>query len=80
MTDNTATVINQLRVVLDLTHTEIQVAETRIGQARTEPSAGSCRRMPAMRVSAPVRWRKQSVPWVDFPMSWARSSVARLRW
>ena len=36
MTDNTATVINQLRVVLDLTHTEIQVAETRIGQARTE--------------------------------------------
>ena len=36
MTDNTATVINQLRVVLDLTHTEIQVAETRITQARTE--------------------------------------------
>jgi hypothetical protein len=36
MTDNTATVITQLRMVLDLTHTEIQVAETRIGQARTE--------------------------------------------
>ncbi|AWK71308.1 hypothetical protein CBI38_06680 [Rhodococcus oxybenzonivorans] len=36
MTDNTATLITQLRVVLELTHTEIQVAETRIGQARTE--------------------------------------------
>ena len=30
------TLINQLRTVLDLTHTEIQVAETRIAQARTE--------------------------------------------
>ncbi len=36
MSDNTATVINQLRIVLDLTHNEIQVAETRIAQARTE--------------------------------------------
>lgn len=30
------TLINQLRTVLDLTHTEIQVAETRIAQARTD--------------------------------------------
>jgi hypothetical protein len=30
------TLINQLRTVLDLTHTEIQVAETRITQARTD--------------------------------------------
>ena len=30
------TLINQLRTVLDLTHTEIQVAETRVAQARTE--------------------------------------------
>jgi hypothetical protein len=36
MTDNTATLITQLRVLLDLTHTEIQVAETRTAQARTE--------------------------------------------
>lgn len=36
MTDNTATLINQLRIVLELTQTEVQVAETRIGQARTE--------------------------------------------
>ncbi|MBC2640806.1 MULTISPECIES: ferritin-like domain-containing protein [unclassified Rhodococcus (in: high G+C Gram-positive bacteria)] len=36
MIDNTATLITQLRVVLDLTHNEIQVAETRIAQARTE--------------------------------------------
>ena len=32
----TATLIAQLRTVLDLTHTEIQVAETRIAQARTD--------------------------------------------
>ncbi|QTJ65951.1 ferritin-like domain-containing protein [Rhodococcus sp. ZPP] len=32
----TATLITQLRAVLDLTNTEIQVAETRIAQARTE--------------------------------------------
>lgn len=30
------TLIAQLRTVLDLTHTEIQVAETRVGQARTD--------------------------------------------
>src|SRR5690242_12182126 len=41
MTDTTTktaelTLINQLRTVLDLTHTEIQVAETRIAQARTD--------------------------------------------
>ncbi|WP_197381653.1 ferritin-like domain-containing protein [Mycolicibacterium mengxianglii] len=34
-TDNT-TLLAQLRTVLDLTHTEVQVAETRIAQARTE--------------------------------------------
>jgi len=33
---NTATLIAQLRTVLDLTHTEIQVAETRVAQARTD--------------------------------------------
>ncbi|MGA8329913.1 MAG: ferritin-like domain-containing protein [Mycobacterium sp.] len=33
---DTSTLITQLRTVLDLTHTEIQVAETRIAQARTE--------------------------------------------
>ncbi|MEH3141847.1 MAG: ferritin-like domain-containing protein [Mycobacterium kyogaense] len=32
----TATLIAQLRTILDLTHTEIQVAETRIAQARTD--------------------------------------------
>jgi len=35
-TTTEATLINQLRTVLDLTHTEIQVAETRIAQARTD--------------------------------------------
>lgn len=35
-TNETATLIAQLRTVLDLTHTEIQVAETRVTQARTE--------------------------------------------
>lgn len=35
MTDNTATLINQLRAVLELTHAEILVAETRTGQAGT---------------------------------------------
>src|SRR5271156_2566598 len=30
------TLLAQLRVVLDLTNTEIQVAETRVAQARTE--------------------------------------------
>jgi hypothetical protein len=35
MTD-TSTLLTQLRTVLDLTNTEIQVAETRIAQARTE--------------------------------------------
>jgi hypothetical protein len=30
------TLINQLRTILDLTHTEIQVAETRVAQARTD--------------------------------------------
>ncbi|CAJ1587032.1 ferritin-like domain-containing protein [[Mycobacterium] wendilense] len=33
---DTATLLAQLRTVLDLTHTEIQVAETRVAQARTE--------------------------------------------
>lgn len=33
---STTTLLNQLRTILDLTHTEIQVAETRITQARTE--------------------------------------------
>jgi hypothetical protein len=33
---DTATLLAQLRAVLDLTHTEIQVAETRVAQARTE--------------------------------------------
>jgi len=33
---NTATLIAQLRTVLDLTNTEIQVAETRVTQARTD--------------------------------------------
>lgn len=35
-TSTTATLITQLRTVLDLTYTEIQVAETRVAQARTE--------------------------------------------
>lgn len=35
-TSDTATLLAQLRTVLDLTNTEIQVAETRIAQARTE--------------------------------------------
>ncbi|MBF6482405.1 ferritin-like domain-containing protein, partial [Nocardia cyriacigeorgica] len=33
---NTATLLAQLRAVLDLTNTEIQIAETRLAQARTE--------------------------------------------
>ncbi|MBC2644551.1 MULTISPECIES: ferritin-like domain-containing protein [unclassified Rhodococcus (in: high G+C Gram-positive bacteria)] len=33
---DTTTLLTQLRTVLDLTNTEIQVADTRIGQARTE--------------------------------------------
>lgn len=33
---DTATLLTQLRALLDLTNTEIQVAETRIAQARTE--------------------------------------------
>ena len=37
MTNNdTSTVLAQLRTLLDLTNTEIQVAETRVSQARTE--------------------------------------------
>ena len=35
-TSTTATLLVQLRTVLDLTNTEIQVAETRVAQARTE--------------------------------------------
>jgi ferritin-like metal-binding protein YciE len=35
-TPNTSTLLAQLRAVLSLTNTEIQVAETRIAQARTE--------------------------------------------
>ncbi|UXA21029.1 ferritin-like domain-containing protein [Mycobacterium sp. SMC-4] len=35
-TNETATLIAQLRTILDLTHTEIQVAETRIAQARND--------------------------------------------
>ena len=33
---STSTLIAQLRIALQLTHTEIQVAETRVVQARTE--------------------------------------------
>ena len=33
---DTSTLLAQLRTVLDLTNTEIQVAETRVAQARTE--------------------------------------------
>ncbi len=32
----TSTLITQLRSLLDLTHTEIQVAETRVAQARAD--------------------------------------------
>jgi hypothetical protein len=35
-TDTETTLLSQLRTVLDLTHTEIQVAETRVAQARTD--------------------------------------------
>jgi hypothetical protein len=35
-TPDTSTLLTQLRTVLDLTHTEIQIAETRIVQARTD--------------------------------------------
>ena len=35
-TSDTATLLTQLRTILDLTNTEIQVAETRVAQARTE--------------------------------------------
>ncbi|KUH94443.1 hypothetical protein [Mycobacterium sp. IS-3022] len=35
-TTTETTLLTQLRTILDLTHTEIQVAETRIAQARTE--------------------------------------------
>ncbi|MBC2644476.1 MULTISPECIES: ferritin-like domain-containing protein [unclassified Rhodococcus (in: high G+C Gram-positive bacteria)] len=34
--DTTATLVAQLRAIHELTHTEIQIAETRIAQARTE--------------------------------------------
>jgi hypothetical protein len=36
---DTTTLLAQLRTVLDLTHTEIQIAETRVAQARTEAVA-----------------------------------------
>jgi hypothetical protein len=35
-TETDTTLLSQLRTVLDLTHTEIQVAETRVAQARTD--------------------------------------------
>ena len=35
-TPDTSALLAQLRAVLDLTHTEIQIAETRVAQARTE--------------------------------------------
>ena len=35
-TSDASTVLAQLRTVLDLTNTEIQVAETRVSQARTD--------------------------------------------
>lgn len=35
-TPNTTALLAQLRAVLDLTNTEIQIAETRMTQARTE--------------------------------------------
>ncbi len=35
-TSDTATLLTQLRTILDVTNTEIQVAETRVAQARTE--------------------------------------------
>src|SRR3546814_19282165 len=34
--ETTSALITQLRILLGLTHTEIQVAETRVAQARTE--------------------------------------------
>ena len=36
MTDTTTTLVTQLRAVLELTNTEIQIAQTRIAQARTD--------------------------------------------
>ena len=35
-TPDTSTLLAQLRTVLDLTNTEIQIAETRVAQARTD--------------------------------------------
>ena len=43
--NDTSTVLAQLRTVLDLTNTEIQVAETRVSQAAPMRSVASSRKM-----------------------------------
>lgn len=81
MTDTTTktaelTLINQLRTVLDLTHTEIQVAETRIAQARTDAVRDELTKTQTTAVSARRPSRRPFVTSADSPTPSARSSAA----
>ena len=69
----------QLRTLLDLTNTEIQIAETRVTQARTDAVRRELRRTRRTAASAPKPSRRLSAISVASPTWSARSWVAPLR-
>jgi hypothetical protein len=76
-TPDTTTLLAQLRAVLDLTNTEIQVAETRVAQARTDAVQRELSQNAANGRAPPRRSKRRSANWAAIPMSSARSSAAR---
>lgn len=60
---DTTRLLAQLRTLLDLTNTEIQIAETRVIQARTEAVRRELSRMPTMAAIGPKPSRRRSGTW-----------------
>ena len=76
--NDTSTVLAQLRTVLDLTNTEIQVAETRVSQARTDAVRRELSQNAATAALERKPSKQRSGNWAGSPMSSARCSAAPL--
>jgi hypothetical protein len=77
-TNDNSTVLAQLRAVLDLTNTEIQVAETRVAQARTDAVRRELSQNASNGRARADAIKQRSANSADFPMSSARCLAALL--
>ena len=77
-TNDTSTVLAQLRTVLDLTNTEIQVADTRVSQARAMRSVASFPKMLPTAALERKPSKQRSGNWAGSPMSSVRCLAALL--